>query len=88
MYSGLINFLAITAANEHVLMRAADLSHGEVDVFHGNSCYTGIVISSEINSAKTEKTVAVRPGNRPVLAHTPEVKLKDLIETAKFHIRL
>ena len=40
-----------------------------------------------MEGSKAEFRVAMRPGKRRALPHTPEGKLQDLIETAKAHIR-
>lgn len=85
--SGLIHSVAVTAANVHDLTPAADLLHGEEEVVYGDAGYQGIVKRPEMNGAKAEFRVAMRPSRRRALPDTPEGKLQDLIETATAHIR-
>ena len=85
--SGLIHSVAVTPANVHDLTTAAELLHGDEDVVYGDAGYQGIAKRPEIEAAKAEFRVAMRPGKRRALIDTPEGKLQDLIETAKAHIR-
>ena len=85
--SGLIYSVVVTAANVHDLTPAADLLHGGEEVVYGDAGYQGIAKRPDMDGAKAEFRVAMRPGKRRALPETPEGKLQDLIETAKAHIR-
>jgi IS5 family transposase len=54
---------------------------------YGDAGYQGIAKRPEMAGKTTEFRVAMRPGKRRDLQDTPEGRLKDLIETAKAHIR-
>ena len=49
--------------------------------------YQGIAKRPEMEGKKAEFRVAMRPGKRRALPDTAEGKQKDLVETAKAHIR-
>ena len=85
--SGLIHSVVVTSANVHDLTPAADLLHGDEEVVYGDAGYQGIAKRPEMEGAKAEFRVAMRPGKRRALPDTPEGMLQDLIETAKAHVR-
>jgi transposase, IS5 family len=85
--SGLIHSVVTTAANVHDLTPAAELLHGEEQVFYADAGYQGIAKRPEMAGKTTEFRVAMRPGKRRALPDTPDGKLHDLVETAKAHIR-
>jgi IS5 family transposase len=85
--SGLIHSVVVTAANVHDLTPAAELLHGDEDVVYGDAGYQGIAKRQEMAGKTMEFRVAMRPGKRRGLPHTPEGRMQDLIETAKAHIR-
>jgi IS5 family transposase len=85
--SGLIHSVVVTAANVHDLTPAADLLHGDEQVVYGDAGYQGITKRPEMDVAKAEFRVSMRPGKRRALLDTPEGELQDSIETAKAHIR-
>jgi IS5 family transposase len=85
--SGLIHSVVVTAANMHDLTPVADLLHGDEQVVYGDAGYQGIAKRPEMEGAKAEFRVAMRPGRRRALPDTPEGKLQDMIETTKAHIR-
>ena len=66
---------------------SCDLLHGDEEVVYGDAGYQGIANRPEMEGAKAEFRVAMRPGKRRALPDTPEGMLQDLIETAKAHIR-
>jgi IS5 family transposase len=85
--SGLIHSVVVTAANVHDLTPVAELLHGDEHVVYGDAGYQGIAKRPEMAGNGAEFRVAMRPGKRRALPHTPEGRLLDLIETAKAHIR-
>jgi transposase, IS5 family len=85
--SGLIHSVETTSANVHDITRAAQLLHGEEEVVYGDAGYQGIEKRVEMAGSRTTFRVAMRPGKRRVLPDTPDVRLLDLVETAKAHIR-
>jgi len=85
--SGLIHSVVVTAANVHDLTPAAELLHGDEELVYCDADYQGIAKRPEMAGTGTEFRVAMRPGKCRALPDTPERKLKDLIETAKAHIR-
>jgi len=85
--SGLIHSVETTAANVHDLTPAAELMHGEETVVYADAGYQGIEKRAAMQGRGIGFRVAMRPGKRRVLPDTPEVRVDDLIETAKAHIR-
>lgn len=85
--SGLIRSLETTWANVHDITRVAQLLHGEEEVVYGNAGYQGIEKSPEISDKRITFRVAMRTGKRRSLPNTQDGRLKDLVETAKAHIR-
>ena len=85
--SGLIVLVEITSANMHDITRAAQLINSEEEVVYGDAGYQGIEKRAEMAGKSTTFRVAMRPGKRRVLPDTPDVRLLDLVETAKAHIR-
>ena len=85
--SGLIHSVGMTAANVHDLTPAAELLHGEETVVYADAGYQGIEKRPEMEDRGIGFRVAMRPGKRRALPDTPEVRVDDLIETAKAHIR-
>jgi len=85
--SGLIHSVETTAANVHDLTPAADLLHEEETVVYADAGYQGLEKREEMQGRGIGFRIAMRPGKRRVLPHTPEGRLDDLIETAKAHIR-
>ena len=85
--SGLVHSVVSTAANVHELNTAADRVHGEERVIYGDSGHIGIEKREEFKDCDAEMRIAMKPGQRRVLADTPEGRLLDLMEAAKAHIR-
>ena len=85
--SGLIHSVVTTAANVHDLTPAAELLHGDEELVYGDAGYQGIAKRPEMEGMAAEFRVAMRPGKRRALPHTPDGRLQDLIETAKAHVR-
>jgi IS5 family transposase len=71
----------------HGITRAAQLLHGEEEVVYGDAGYQGIEKRPEISDKRITFRVAIRPGNRREIPNTQDGRLKDLVETAKAHIR-
>jgi IS5 family transposase len=76
-----------TAANVHDLTPAAELLHGEETVVYADAGYQGIKKQPELQGRGIGFRVAMRPGKRRALPDTPEVRVNDLIESAKAHFR-
>ncbi len=85
--SGLIHSVVVTPANVHDRTPAAQLLHGDEEVVYADAGYQGIAKRPEMEGKATEFRVAMRPGKRRALPHTPEGRLEDLVETAKAHFR-
>jgi IS5 family transposase len=85
--SGLIHSVETTAANVHDLTPAAELLHGDETVVYADACYQGIENREEMQGRKISFRIAMRPRKRRVLPDAPEIRLDDLIETAKALIR-
>ena len=85
--SGLVHSVVSTAANVHELNTAADRVHGEERVIYGDSGHIGIEKREAFKDCDAEMRIAMKPGQRRVLADTPEGRLLDLMEAAKAHIR-
>ena len=77
----------LASRNVHDLTPAGDLLHGDEEVVYADAGYQGIAKRPEMAAKTTEFRVAMRPGKRRALPDTPEGRLRDLIETAKAHIR-
>jgi IS5 family transposase len=71
----------------HDLTPAANLLHGEEQVVYADAGYQGIEKRPEMEGKGIGFQVAMRPGKRRALPNTLEVRLDDLVETAKAHIR-
>jgi transposase, IS5 family len=85
--SGLIHSVVTTPAKVHDITPAAELLHGDEEVFYGDAGYQGIAKGPEMAGKKTEFRVAMRPGKRRALPDTTDGRLQDLIEAAKAHVR-
>ena len=85
--SGLIHSVETTSANVHDITRAAQLLHGDGEVFYGDAGYQGIEKRAEMAGKSTTYWVAMRPGKRRVLPDMAEGRLLKLVEPAKAHIR-
>jgi IS5 family transposase len=85
--SGLVHSVVSTAANVHELNTAADRVHGEERVIYGDSGHIGIEKREAFKDCEAEMRIAMKPGQRRVLADTPEGRLLDLMEAAKAHVR-
>jgi IS5 family transposase len=76
-----------TAANVHELNTAAERAHGGERVIYGDSGHIGIEKRDAFKDCGAEMRIAMKPGQRRVLADTPEGKLHELVECAKAHFR-
>jgi transposase, IS5 family len=85
--SGLIHSVVTTAANVHDLTPAAEVLHGDEKVVCGDAGYQGTAKRHEMASKTRTFRVAMRPGNRPALPETTQVRLLHLIEAVRAHIR-
>jgi IS5 family transposase len=85
--NGLIHSVETTSANVHDLTPAAELLHGGETVVYADAGYQGIEKRPEMEGKDIGFRVAMRPGKRRALPNTPEVRLDDLVESAKAHIR-
>ena len=83
--------LESTAANVHELNTAADRLHGDERLIYGDAGHIGNRCAeadgyekrNDFQNCEAEFRIAMKPGQRRVLAETPEGRLLDLIETAK-----
>jgi hypothetical protein len=71
----------------HDLTPAAELLHGDEEIVYGDAGYQGIAKRPEMAGKSTEFRVAMRPGKRRTLPDNPDGRLKDLVKTAKAHVR-
>ncbi|MCS5691135.1 transposase [Cyanobium sp. FGCU-6] len=85
--TGLIHSVETTAPSFHDLPSAAKLLHGEQKAVYTGSGYQGIKKPPIMEGKGIGFRVAMRSGKRRALPDTPEVRLDDLIETDKAHIR-
>ena len=72
MDSWLIHSVLVTAASVHDITPAAELLHADEEVVDGDAGYQGIAKRPEMEGKATEFRVAMRPGKRRTLPHTPE----------------
>lgn len=71
----------------HELNTAAGRVHGEEWVIYGDSGHIGIEKRDGFKDCGAQMRIAMKPGQRRVLADTPEGRLLDLVESAKAHLR-
>jgi len=70
--TGLVHSAVGTAANEHDIVKAADLLHGKEKRIHGDAGYTGIHKRKEHTDRDVAWHIAVRPGKRRKMAQDSE----------------
>lgn len=75
-----------TAANVADVTKAQELLHGGELVAFGDARYIGVEQRPE-RKQRVEWHVAMRPGKRLALRHTPAGRLHDRIEHLKAHVR-
>lgn len=78
--SALIHSLVVTDDYVADLTPAAELLHGDEEVFHRDAGYLGIAKRDDRAGSAAEFRMTMRPGKRRALPDKPKGRLQDLIE--------
>jgi IS5 family transposase len=85
--SGLTHSLVTTAANAADVTQAHHLLHGQERIAFGDAGYQGVDKRDENRNSTVQWEVALRPGKRKALPHTPWGRMTEQLEQIKASIR-